>query len=270
MQELVIKGIQQIVKSSIKSFATGLNARYEADVLNPEGNINKKRKNIFIKELGDDFIFYSAFVRSFDSSFGNMLEGMGRSIAEYSFVVKNEIDSFILPQQEQHITYMMTQYKNHNTPHIEDYTSFVPVMPSDVRSYKRVHNTDNYFYDPKKKRHIIIELKAGGDLDNKKSESEKRELLTEYFLLKNKLYQEGKKDETVEIHFATAYNKNGEGNEWKQERVKQFFAEDELLIGCDYWNFICQDNEGFNIIMEAYRNASVYLKDAIEYIKGLY
>ena len=55
-----------------------------------------------------------------------------------------------------------------------------------------------------------------------------------------------------------------------KDKAMEAFAEDELLIGCDYWNFICQDNDGFNIIMEAYRNASVYLKEAIEYIKGLY
>lgn len=67
--------------------------------------------------------------------------------------------------------------------------------------------------------HYIIELKAGGDLDNKKSKAEKIEMLREYYLLKNKISS----DENVKIYFATAYNKFGEGNTWKQERVGQFF-----------------------------------------------
>ena len=44
-------------------------------------------------------------------------------------------------------------------------------------------------------------------------------------------------------------DKYGENTEWKQERVKQFFAEDELLIGKDYWNFVCDDPEGFDIVL---------------------
>ncbi len=50
-------------------------------------------------------------------------------------------------------------------------------------------------------------------MDNKKSKAEKIELLREYFLLKNKL--DGT-NETIKILFATAYNKFGEENEWKQ------------------------------------------------------
>ena len=46
---------------------------------------------------------------------------------------------------------------------------------------------DFFFYNPTNKEHYIIELKAGGDLDNKKSKAEKIELLREYFLLKNKI-----------------------------------------------------------------------------------
>ena len=58
--------------------------------------------------------------------------------------------------------------------------------------------------------------------------------------------------------------------EWKQERVKQFFSEDELLIGKDYWNFVCNDTEGFDVVFEQYRRSSVYIKEALERIKNLY
>ena len=72
------------------------------------------------------------------------------------------------------------------------------------------------------------------------------------------------------MHLQKSYNKYGEDSEWKQERVKQFFAEDELLIGRDYWNFVCDDLEGFDIVFEQYQRSAVYIKEALERIKELY
>jgi len=51
-------------------------------------------------------------------------------------------------------------------------------------------------------------------------------------------------DTRIEVYFATACNRFGEGKPWQQRRVKQFFAQEELLIGKDFWNFICQSDEG--------------------------
>ena len=95
------------------------------------------------------------------------------------------------------------------------------------------------FYNAEKNEHYLIELKASGDLDNKKAKSEKLAMLQEYFILKNSLID--KPNDKIRIFLGTAYNKYGEDSEWKQERVKQFFSEDELLIGKDYWNFVCND-----------------------------
>ena len=77
-------------------------------------------------------------------------------------------------------------------------------------------------------------------------------------------------EETVKIYLATAYNMYGEGNEWKQERVKQFFSDDELLIGKDYWNFVCDDKDGYDIIIDEYKKSSRYILDALERIKNAY
>lgn len=62
----------------------------------------------------------------------------------------------------------------------------------------------------------------------------------------------------------------GEGAEWKQERVKQFFADEELLIGKDYWNFVCDDEDGFKIIFDQYKQSAAYINEALERIKALY
>lgn len=188
MEELKRKSIQAIVDQSIKSFVDGLDFRYTVDLENPEGVINAKKNNVFIAELGEEFIFYSAFVRSFDSSFGNVLENLANSIAKLSYEVRGRIDSYILVQQSQHIDYLLNEYEtNHTKPQISDYDNFYCIKPKDVTSYMKGHETDNYFYNPIKKEHYIIELKAGGDLDNKKARAEKSELLQEYFLLKNQI-----------------------------------------------------------------------------------
>lgn len=267
MEQLKIKAINEIIDSSIKSFADGFEVRHMKELNNPDGVINSKKNNVFIAELGEEFMFYSAFVRSFDSSFGNVLENIGNSIAKLSYEVKGRIESYIVPQQMQHIDYLITSYDEHVTPRKEDYEDFTWVKPRDITSYITTHETDNYFYCPEKKEHYIIELKAGGDLDNKKAKAEKIELMKEYFLLKNKLEGTGEK---IEILFATAYNKFGEGQEWRQSQVKQYFDEKELLIGKDYWNFVCDDVNGFDIVFEQYKKSSKYIKEAILNIKSFY
>ena len=173
MNERKKKAICEIVDTSIKSFVAGLELRYEAEINDPEGVINSKKYNCFINELGEEFMFYSAFVRSFDSSFGKVLENMGNSIAKLSYEVKGSIESFLLPEQKQHILNIINSYEQHTEPNIEHYKNYNCIIPKNIDSFKMVHQTDNYFFDPNKKEHYIIELKAGGDLDNKKSRAEK-------------------------------------------------------------------------------------------------
>ena len=263
------KAIEIVVDTAINSFAEGLISRYTDEVDDVNGVINMKKNNCFIAELGEEFMFYSAFVRSFDSSFGNVLEKMGNNIAKLSYEVKTNIDSFILPEQINRISSILDNYVDHvTTPDITHYSTFSSIFPKDITSYKRTHVTDNYFYCKEKNEHYLIELKASGDLDNKKARAEKTALLEEYFLLKNKL----KNDQTakVKIFFGTAYNKFGEGKAWKQERVRQFFADEELLIGAEYWNFVCNDKDGFKIIFEQYKISADRIRTALTKIKGMY
>jgi hypothetical protein len=73
-------------------------------------------------------------------------------------------------------------------------------------------------------------------------------------------------DSIIKLFFATAYNKFGEDGAWKQERVKQFFGEDELLIGRDFWNFICDTNNGNQMVINSYTKYAHFIKDALESI----
>ena len=268
MDEAKKVSIQNIVDREIKKFADSYEARFTNEVNDPEGVINSKKNNCFVAELGKEFMFYSAFVRSFDSSFGKVLEKIGNEVAKLSYDVRGNIDSFLLPQQSQHMDYIILEYEKHRKPMTSDYCDFTCMIPADTRSFEKSHVTDHYFYNNEKNEHYLIELKAGGDLDNKKAKTEKLAMLQEYFILKNSLRD--KPNDKIKLFLGTAYNKYGENSEWKQERVEQFFAEDELLIGKDYWNFVCDDPEGFNIVFEQYKKSSEYIKEALERIKVLY
>lgn len=270
MDDMVRKAIEQIVDSNMRSFATGLKGRHLSEIDNPNGVINSKRKNVFIKELGSEFSFYSALVRSFDSSLGGVLETIGNSIAKISFDTTNRLYSFLLPAQSQKIQELIDIYstdaKHRVAPEISHYNTFTCVTPVDITSYRREHITDHCFFDKEKNKYYILELKAGGDLDNKKAVAEKKELLTEYFMLRNTVDASA----DIEIYFATAYNKDGEGNYWKQGSVRNCFSEDELLIGKDYWDFVCNDKDGFNIVIEQYRKSAIHIQKALEEVKLAY
>lgn len=92
MDKLKQRAIETIVEFSISSFAIGLEERYTKEVDDPNGVINRKKNNCFMAELGDEFMFYSAFVRSFDSSFGRILENMGNNIANLSYNVRKNVE----------------------------------------------------------------------------------------------------------------------------------------------------------------------------------
>lgn len=263
------RAIEVVVDTAITSFATGLTSRYRNEVHDETGVINMKKNNCFIAELGEEFMFYSAFVRSFDSSFGNVLEKMGNNIARLSYEVRGNIDSFILPEQTTRIATILDNYTdNIARPLVSHYADFTSIYPRVTTSYERCHVTDNYFYNPVKNEHYLIELKSSGDLDNKKAKAEKSALLDEYFLLKNQLRDDP--NAKIKIFFGTAYNKFGEGNAWRQERVQQFFADEELLIGRDYWNFVCDDPEGFNVIFNQYKISASSIRSALSEIKDMY
>lgn len=267
MEEVKEKAIRLIIDVAVKSFTNGFELRHNDEINNPNGTINSKKNNCFISALGEEFVFYSAFVRSFDSSFGNLLEDIGNQIAKLSYETKEIIHSYILTEQTQHISNLLDKYEEHTfKPERSHYENFFVLQPKNTTSFLAKHYCDNWFFDEKEKTHYLVELKAGGDLDNKKAKSEKLALLKEYFMLKNSIPENQK----IRIIFATAYNKFGEGKEWHQANVERFFSRDELLIGKDYWNFVCNSEEGFDIVFNQYQISSRYIKEALCRIRNKY
>lgn len=264
------EAIQSIVRTAVESYATGFRARHEGEVDNPNGVINMKIHNVFIAALGKDIQYYSALVRSLDSSLGNMLEGMAINIAKLFYEVNKSVEGELYPEQTSKIAEFLEAYKNSKNPlkpsieHFKEIRSIKPNPNSKIKS--KVHVSDYYLIDKETNTHHLIELKIGGDLDNKKARSEKEAIFEQFAILANSLG----KDATIKAHFATAYNRFGEDNEWKQGRVLQFFSKDELLIGRDFWNFVCKSEKGYELVLETYKENAHLITTALEEIKKTY
>ena len=258
--------INSIVKSTVETFAKEFKTRHKKEKENPQGAINRKLNNIFVKELNKDIIYYTALVRSFDSSLGNMLEKLAIKIATLSYTVSQKVEGKLYQKQSQKIAGLLESYKNRtNKPQTKDYQELRQLNRGSSPSSKR-HESDYYLKDETSGIHYLIELKIGGDLDNKKARSEKEALLEQFSILSNNINS----NEFIEIKFATAYNKDGEGNIWKQERVQQFFSEEELLIGKNFWNFITKMPNGYEVILEAYRRNCKHINNSLIHLKKLY
>lgn len=260
------EGIRALVYSAVEGFSEGFKARHEGEVDDPNGTINMKIHNVFIAALGPEIQYYTALVRSLDSSLGNMLEKLAINIAGLFFDVGRNVQGPLSVDQTRKIAELLEEYKrHHNKPTVSDY-QFLRKKPDKLESKIKRHDSDYYLVDKRTDDRYLIELKIGGDLDNKKARSEKEALLEQFAIASNVL-PAGKK---IKIFFATAYNRFGEGKPWKQERVRQFFAQEELLIGKEFWNFICQSEQGYEIVLGAYKEKASFIKKALSSIKRKY
>ena len=264
------RAIRAVVRSYVEAYATGFSDRHLSEVDDPDGTINMKINNVFIAALGADIQYYSALARSLDSSLGNMLEKMAIQIATLHFDVSQHVEGIIYQEQTDYIAELLEAYKNtkgvnHRLPKVDDYKGIM-LKKSPSSFHSKRHDSDYYLKDPQTGMHYFIELKIGGDLDNKKARSEKEALLEQYCILANSLGSE----ENIKICFATAYNRYGEGKPWKQGRVLQFFAEEELLISSNFWNLVCKSEKGYDIVIDEYKKNAHLIIEALAKIKNAY
>lgn len=257
------RAIRAIVGSCIECYASGFSDRHISEVNNDDGVINMKIHNVFIAALGSEIQYYSALARSLDSSLGNMLEKMAIKIASLNYIVNQHVEGILYKEQTDYIAELLEKYKRHEIkPSIKDYSGIT--YNKGVKIEKR-HESDYYLFDEESGTHYLIELKIGGDLDNKKARSEKEALLEQYCILTNRL-----SEKNVRILFATAYNRYGEGKPWTQGRVRQFFAEEELCISKDFWNLVCKSESGYDIVIDEYIKNAHLINKALNKIKAVY
>ena len=259
------RAIRSIVSSAVKSYANGFSTRHLAEVDNENGVINMKIHNIFIAALGSEIQYYSALARSLDSSLGNMLESMAISIASLNYEVSQHVEGVLYKEQTDYIAELLEQYKRNSKRRIPQITDYKGISRMTGTAETKRHESDYYLLDNETGMHYLIELKIGGDLDNKKARSEKEALLEQYCILTNKLGEEN-----VKLLFATAYNRYGEGKPWTQGRVRQFFCQEELCISRDFWNLVCKSDYGYDIVIDEYQKNAHYINEALDEIKAAY
>jgi hypothetical protein len=254
--------VQQILQEEILTFVSNFKKKYA-----PRGsgrrNLLNKANNPFILALGEEIVIYSALMRSLDSSLGNCLEKVARRIAEASYYVSDQVEGDVPLSVEQQISELMSAYvQKRRVPRSTDLHE-IKVSDTKAVTIHKTHKSDYHLVKKSDERqHFLLELKIGGDLDNKKARSEKQALLEQYAILKYS--QHIRPNSLIHLYFATAYNKFGEDETWKQERVRQFFGEDELLIGRDFWNFICESEHGNTMVLDAYQKQAPSLKTVLE------
>lgn len=260
------KAIRQIVSSSVEAYANGFSDRHIAEKDDDNGVINMKIHNVFIAALGKEIQYYSALVRSLDSSLGDMLETMAIKIAELFFDVSKCVEGELYSEQTSKIAYFLEAYKDSNNDLKPSEKHYKEIASLKGDKHNKRHISDYYLLDREKDMHYLIELKIGGDLDNKKARAEKEALMEQYAILSNTLQSTDK----IKCFFATAYNRFGEDKEWKQGRVLQFFSKEELLIGKDFWNFICCSEKGYDIVIDEYTKSAKFIINALDKIKDVY
>ncbi len=138
--------IKKIVKDSVASFASRFQARHEGEFENPNGTINMKIHNVFISTLDPNLQYYSALVRSFDSSIGNMLEDLAIKIAKLSYTVKREVKGSLSLKQTSQIAELLEKYKSReiSPPKICHYQFLRTKQPMDNNSSTKRHKSDYY------------------------------------------------------------------------------------------------------------------------------
>lgn len=257
--------IRDIVKRAINLFSIKFETKHLEQKENENGVINRRIRNNFIAPLGADIQFHSALARSFDSSLGCLIENIARDIARLSFDVEDRlIDGPISERQISKISDLLSEYRYCRVPKAVHYSLLKDSELETTHGNKYV--TDFLLKDRTNDCYYLIELKMGGDIDSKKARAEKESLMEQYSVLSNIVGA----DKEIRCYFATAYNRFGQGNQWKQYQVQQFFSEDELLIGKEFWNFICQDEEGFDIVMSEYDNNAEKIIRILRNIKENY
>lgn len=179
--------IQLLVRTAIETYAQGFQTRHELEYEDPNGTLNMKIHNVFIAALGPEIQYYNALVRSLDSSLGNMLEKLAMNIAMLNFEVRKSVEEPLTTEQTQQIAELLERYKRHEKkPEIADY-QFLRVKPQAGELQHKRHDSDYYLIQKETSTNCLIELKIGGDLDNKKARSEKEAILEQFAILSNVL-----------------------------------------------------------------------------------
>ena len=113
--------VEKIVEMHIEDFRKKYFSKLLAQKDKPDGLINRKINNIFVTSMGKEISFYSALVRSLESSLGNLVERIGIDLSKKTYSFFGNVNGQISESQINAISSLLNKYHNHNKkPEIAD------------------------------------------------------------------------------------------------------------------------------------------------------
>lgn len=240
-------------------------------------NYVKKRYNFFLSQLDENITANMVFVSSFESKSGFAIETCAKRIARLKFGDEN-VPTIVNPRNIRHninpgnvngqiivtdinvdsgeLRGIISNFRATNVAsgrgRIRSESKVTQESIKGLLPVAREYKTEGYhtkpvdlaFFDGK--NWILLELKAGGDLDSSNAPANVEKLLTIYA---------GLNVVNSKVYFAALYNKNGEGNVWKGAVKKHMAFPEMFLIGKEFWNMILPDKITYERFTELYRMA---------------
>lgn len=265
------KIIKQIVLEEFSKLVTNIEGDFRS-------NYVRKRYNFLLSQLDEKMTANMVFVSSFESKSGFAIEACAKRIARLRFGDEN-VPTIVNPHGLQHninestiagqiiVTDVDTDdgnlrgeisaFRANNVARgagrnrVESgvtqasiKTALLPLATKYKSSTIHRKPVDLAFFDGED--WIILELKAGGDLDSSNAPSNVEKLLTIYT---------GLNMPNSKAYFGTLYNKDGEGRTWNGAVKKHMSYPEMFLIGKKFWEKIFPDGISFEDFEDIYREA---------------
>lgn len=265
---------EELIKRIVFEEFTKLIKNIESDF---KHNYIKKRHNFLLSQLDENITANMVFVSSFESKSGFAIEACAKRIARIRFGEEN-VPAIVNPRNIKHNInpdtvngqIIVTDIDTDNGDLRGDISKFrannvasgkgknrvesgvtqksIKKLLSLGRQYKgtEIHTkpVDLAFFDGID--WIVMELKAGGDLDSSNAPSNVEKLLTIYT---------GLNIDNSKAYFATLYNKDGEDNTWKGAVKKHMSYPEMFLIGKKFWEKILPDGITYETFTNLYKKA---------------
>jgi hypothetical protein len=260
-----------LVKSIIYEEFSKLIVKIEGDF---GKNYVRKKNNFLLNQLDDNVLANMVFVSSFESKSGNAIEACAQRIARIRFG-DNNVPRFINPNNIQFTPdpkwsesqIIISDINFENSGLVGDIANFrernvgtasnnCSTNPEAIKSLhavgKKYQESGHFYGKPvdlclfNGKDWVVMELKAGGDLDTSNAPKNVEKLLTLYT---------GLNVENSKAYFVALYNKNGEGKNWTGILKKHLSYPDMFLIGKDFWEYILPDGISFSEFTKTYKEA---------------
>lgn len=262
--------IKEIVYEEFSKLITTIETDFKSNYI-------KKRNNFLLSQLDQVIISNMVFVSSFESKSGFAVETCARRIARLKFGDSN-VPAIVNPRNIKHNInpetiggqIIVTDIDTDNSELRGKISEFRAKNVASGRGRSRVESgitqdsvkmllpmakkyitcechfkpVDLAFFDGKD--WVLLELKAGGDLDSSNGPANIEKLLTIY---------SGLNVPNSKAYFATFYNKDGEGNTWSGAVKKHMAFPEMFLIGKDFWETILPEEITFERFTELYKTA---------------